>query len=292
MKIHYKDFIEENFLILDKEKQTPVSFELNQVQRKYFDILYEDYPDMEGVREIILKARQFGMSSLILALFTVDFLVRPYSISICISHRKDATELLFKKVKFYIESYCEKNSFDKKQLLKSDNKGLIENATNGSLFYVLTSGAKVGGRGGSARNLHLSEISFYQDTDKITAEEIVTATAQQVPQGKGMIFMETTGNTTEDYFHKEWERAYSEKTSAYTARFFSAKEGYTDEWLELKKKEFNDERKFKREYPMDPLDAFLSSGAAYFDTLILRKMLEVNAKPITEGRMSPSGEWI
>lgn len=153
----YKGFIEELFSILDRESQKPVPFRLNQVQEKYYQMLQEEYPNLEGAREIVLKARQEGLSSFVLALFAVDFLMEPYSVSICISHRKDATDLLFRKVKFYIESYCMKMGIDPKSLFKSDNKNMIENATNNAVFYIGTAGAKVGGRGGSCKNILFSE---------------------------------------------------------------------------------------------------------------------------------------
>ncbi len=108
MIINYKKFIEDNFAILDKDKQIPVPYKFNAVQDKYYNILMSENPEMDGVREIVLKARQEGMSSFILALFAVDFLLRPFSVSICISHRKDSTDLLFKKVKFYLTSYFQK----------------------------------------------------------------------------------------------------------------------------------------------------------------------------------------
>ena len=76
-----------------------------------------------------------------------------FSISICISHRKDATELLFKKVKFYIESYCAKRGFNPKDILLTDNKNMIENKLNKAMFYIGSAGTKVGGRGGSAKNI-------------------------------------------------------------------------------------------------------------------------------------------
>ncbi len=165
MKINYDKFIQENFEVMDKDTLVPIPFHFNAVQRKYIGILTAEYPEMEGIREIVLKARQEGMSSLILALFATDFLLRPYSVSICISHRKDATDVLFKKVKSYIDSYFRVLSIKNKippediakQFLKSDNRNLLENATNGAMFYIGTAGAKVGGRGGTARNILFSE---------------------------------------------------------------------------------------------------------------------------------------
>lgn len=161
-KINYKKFIEENFMILDRETQVPIPFKLNKVQNKYYQLLKDNYGGkLDGVRDIILKARQQGMSSFILALFTVDFLMRPHSVSVCISHRKDSTDFLFKKVKFYLDCYinrlAERTGKDvdvlKKEFFKSNNKNLLENELNGASFYILTAGAKVGGRGNSARNV-------------------------------------------------------------------------------------------------------------------------------------------
>ena len=300
IKVDYKKFIEDNFMILDRENQVPIPFVLNNVQDKYYQSLLEQYPDQEGMREIILKARQQGFSSFILALFAVDFLTRPYSISICISHRKDSTELLFKRVKFFIESYLIKVANSKgikytpevlKDFLKSDNKGMIENATNNALFYIGTAGSKVGGRGGSARNIHFSEAAFYQDTELITAKEIIIATAQQVPQGKGMIFIESTANGEGNFYHSEWERAFRGESS-YKPRFFGWQEFYTPEWVDEKRKEFPSDKMWKQEYPADPDEAFISSGSPYFDVEMLDKLYKEAPSPIAFGRVAPDGSFI
>lgn len=245
---NYRGFIEQYFAVLDAKTQVPIPFKLNPVQAKYYEIIQTEHPNMEGIRDIVLKARQEGMSSFVLALFTVDFLMMPYSVSICISHRKDSTDLLFKKVKFYIDSYCQKAGIDPKSILKTDNKNTIENAQNNAVFYIGTAGAKVGGRGGSARNILFSECAFFQDTELITAQEIVLGTAQQVPQGRGMIFIESTANGLGNYYQKTWEQA-SRGESAYKPRFFGWEEFYPKAWIEEKRKEFPNEAMFMQEYP-------------------------------------------
>jgi hypothetical protein len=305
MKINYRKFIFDNFKVLDRDKQIPVPFKLNVVQDKYLDILTNEYgPDMEGVREIVLKARQEGMSSFILALFTVDFLLRPYSVSVCISHRKDGTDLLFKKVKFYIQCYLENLSKKtgipveklEKDWMKSDNKNLLENAENNATFYIGTAGAKVGGRGGSARNILFSECAFYQDTELITAQEIVLGTSQQVPQGNGMIFIESTANGEGNYYHAEWERANlpadrdGRRHSIYRPRFFGWEEFYTEEWVEEKRKEFPNDKMWRQEYPRNPDEAFVTSGLPYFDNQILEAMRQSAPEPVNQGKFSPDGQ--
>lgn len=294
----YLEFIQKYFSVLHRDTQKPVPFEFNPVQAKYYRLLQEQYAGLDGVREIVLKARQEGMSSFILALFTVDFLMVPHSVSICISHRKDSTDLLFRKVKFYIESYCEKMKIDPKNLFKTDSKSLIENATNSAIFYIGTAGAKVGGRGGSAKNILFSEMAFYQDTEIITAREMVQGTAQQIPQGHGMVFIESTANGEGNFYQEEWERANLEpnrdgkRASAYTPRFFGWSEFYSKEWIEEKKLEFPDERMFKQEYPDNPDEAFIASGTPYFNTFVLDEMLKKKVQPIIMGRLAPDGQFL
>ena len=299
IKIDYKKFIEHYFMVIDREEQVPVPFVLNKVQGKYLEMLNREYPNQEGLREIILKARQQGFSSFILALFTADFIMRPYSVSICISHRRDSTELLFKKVRFYLESYLQKKAEEEKKIyteetlkswLASDNKGMITNSTNDATFYIGTAGAKVGGRGGSARNVHFSEASFYQDTEMLKAHEMILATAQQVPQGRGMIFIESTANGEGNYYHAEWERA-SEGKSVYKPRFFGWQEFYSTEWVEEKRKEFPSEKMAGQEYPYTPEEAFITSGSPYFNVLALNKMLDEKAEPTEYGRIAPDGHF-
>ena len=65
----YKRFIEDNLSIVNKNGQL-VRFILNDIQNKY--LLKATNND------IILKARQQGFSSLILALFTADFMDKDY----------------------------------------------------------------------------------------------------------------------------------------------------------------------------------------------------------------------
>lgn len=305
MKINYKKFIEDNFVVLDRDKLVPVPFKFNKVQNKYYDILNSQYSEMDGIREIILKARQEGISSFVLALFATDFLLRPYSISICISHRKDSTDILFKKVKSYLDSYfqilAKKNNMPAeiiaKQFLKSDNRNMLENATNSAMFYIGTAGAKVGGRGGTARNILFSECAFYQDTELVTAQEIVVGTAQQVPQDKGMIFIESTANGEGNYYQKTWEKANQfdtdgKRISAYRPQFFGWQEFYTEAWVQQKRKDFPNDMMWKQEYPNDPDEAFVASGSPYFNVLLLKEMLKTRPSPIRQGKFAADGQFI
>lgn len=230
-------------------------------------------------------------SSFILALFTVDFLTRPNSVSVCISYRSDETKRLFRRVHFYIESYCEKNGFDVRDYLSVDTKDELENATNNSYFYIGTAGAKVGGRGATVTNLHFSEAAFFEDTEKITAKEIIEATSQQVPQEHGMVFIESTGGNVGSYYQGEWERAKRQESN-YKPRFFAWNEFYSNEWIDKKKRDFSSEAEFKSHYPADEAEAFIFSGNPFFDSMILNQLRKEVIDPIFQGRLAPDGSFL
>src|SRR3990167_2712555 len=109
--MRYRSYIEDHFLIDEPKSGKLVPFKFRPVQEKYYNELVRDY-DIEKkgltvpVREIILKARREGFSSLVLALFAADDLMSEHPTeSLVISYRDDATQVFRKRYKTYITSY-------------------------------------------------------------------------------------------------------------------------------------------------------------------------------------------
>lgn len=183
LKLNYKKMIETGFDIVDKQGvRRP--FILNPVQNMYLDQLKAEYPDMQGIRENDLKARQEGFSALIDAIFTVDFLALENVGGQIISHKTQETEVLMKRVSFYIDSWCEKRGLDRSNILKVDSMHYLE-TYRGSYLFIGTAGAKTLGRGGTLQNLHWSEVGFYPNTAILNAEKLVSPAEQQVLTGTG-----------------------------------------------------------------------------------------------------------
>ena len=68
--INYQAFIEKNFQIINKQGKIQ-PFILNNVQDRYYVGLASHYgKNVEGVRDIILKARKEGISSIVLAMLS------------------------------------------------------------------------------------------------------------------------------------------------------------------------------------------------------------------------------
>lgn len=85
-------------------------------------------------------------SSLILAIFTYDFLFKKNSISMSLSYETGAAEKLLDKVKLYIK--------DLGVPMKYNSRNEMYNETMGSTFYIGTAAALTTGRGQTITNLH------------------------------------------------------------------------------------------------------------------------------------------
>lgn len=246
----YKRFIEDFFQIIDKERNI-VDFKLNPIQEKFVT------QDSSGQRDVILKARQQGFSSVILALFTVDFLIKPNSRNIIVADEKENAEEMLEKVKFYIESYeykMAKKHPGFKVPLKYSSKYELYNEFTKSRYTIGTALKTEFGRSKTITNLHLSEAAFYRNMENLLAGAMQAV----VPNGRTII--ETTANGF-NYFKKFWDRSTNDETG-FNPIFYKASAFYTKEVLIQKEKELG--RKFRQEYPENPLEAFITSGEGFF----------------------------
>lgn len=240
--VDYKGFIEKYFTITTINGEI-VPMKLNDVQSFYYDMILKEYgAGLAPIRENILKSRRFGFSSLIDAIFCVDFIlgeigVTNLSNSSVYSYRQKDTDELFKRVNQFIDSYLliaysggqlhYENPNDRKALpalrarfLKKDVGGTIIEGQNGSVYDCLTAGAKVSGRGGTRQNIHWSEVAFYNNTEILDARELVVGAEKQVSDGIGKIFRETTGNVADNFFAEEYQ-AGKEGRSLFKSRFLA-----------------------------------------------------------------------
>lgn len=246
----------QRFDIVNKEGQT-VSFVPNQFQELF-------YNSMSG-KDVILKARQIGFSSLILAIFTLDFLLKENSRSVCISHDSPSSQKLLDRVKFFLAS-AEKKGLDLK--LKYNSRNEMVNADKNSTFYIGAAGSKSFGRGDTLTNLHLSEFAFYDDPQAMLASTLQAV----VPTGR--VIIESTANGM-NFFKEFWDKTKVGETGFKTHFFDNS--FYSKEFLEQKRRELAE--LYPQEYPETDVEAFLSSGNPFFDQEALKAYLVNVAKP-------------
>lgn len=271
--LQYLWVIEKFFLIDDAKTGKLVPFKLRKVQLRYFRMLLKDYPDdRDPIREIILKARKEGFTSLILAIFAAACILSDDPIRLMeISYKADSTRQHFNRFCVYIESFCAYHGIDYKKFVSTtDNNEVVFNH-NRATFFVGTASARTGERGGTVHGILFSEAAHYPDTENMAAAEIVEASSQQMDNESGMIFIETTANGFGNFFQLMWTQAEEGKIR-HKPRFFGWREMYTPEQFEVIKAGFSDKGLIPQEYPETPMEAFVHSGRPVFDQSMLTRL--------------------
>lgn len=296
--MRYKQFIEENFLIDEPKSGQLVPFKFRPIQDKYYNELVKDY-DVENkgvgapVREMILKARREGFSSLVLALFAADDMTQDNPTeTLVISYKDDATDTFRKRYRVFVTSaYATQAGYKPedvqqnpaildqmaKQYLSQDGSE-IEIKENKAHFYCGTASARVGGRGGVLQKLLFSEEAFYPDTENMAATEIVDGTIRQIDVSSGWVFRESTANGYGNYYERTWTLSVAGETR-FKPRFYGWREMYNDEEYKLIASEFTDKHMLKQEYPETAEEAFIASGSSYFDNEMIFNYLKKTVEP-------------
>ena len=175
--------IEETLLVQDKVTSKIVDFKLNNEQRQV-DL------NLTG-RDIVIKGRQFGMSTWKVARQVIKCLVHHNFNAVMVSHNAKATEKLLKKAFFFIDNY--KGPSTK---LKTRNTNTITFLRTNSTLSIGTAGSADFGVGDTIHDLHCSEIPRWPNP-----EELTRGLFQAVPDN-GELTLEATGRQAGSFFHK------------------------------------------------------------------------------------------
>jgi len=264
---------------------------LNQAQQLYL----EKNPKLQtfrGNREIILKARQMGFTTLIAAKMFLDTVNIPNTESIMVAQDETNAKKLFNLIKRFNENLPP----ELKRKVGTDSVTKLEFSEINSVFTVGWAGSAKLGRGGTLNNVHFSEAAFYTD-----AGPLISGLLESVPLD-GNVFMESTANGVGNYFCQEYRDA-EEGNSIYKARFFpwyidpayniplDDEEEFspTDEEFKLidlydltfgqlkwrrykvlalrntRREGTSEEGEFPQEYPINAQEAFLTTGVGFFN---------------------------
>jgi len=257
----YEKFIEARLEIIDKQGKD-VPFVLNSSQKLFIE--------KATGKDIILKARQQGFSSLIGGIFMGDFLLDHNSHTVVVADNSDNAIGLLDRVKYYLESYERQTGM--KIPLKYNSKYELANEVINSKYQIGTAENTEFGRSKTIKNLHLSEAAFYKSLKKILAG------ADNAVRPDGRTIIETTANGFNE-FKEFWDESVLGNTG-FNPLFFAASLFYDKKYLE-KKMQSNREL-YKQEYPETPEEAFITSGQQYFDREALQRYLNVVKEPLTE----------
>lgn len=280
------------YYIVDKSGKKEV-FKCNSAQKHLYNNMW--------YCNIILKARQLGMSTFICLLFLDRCLFNSNVSAGILAHTLDDASHMFKRVKFAYD--CLPQEIRSLRTASTDSARELVFSNNSSLRVGTSM------RGSTFQYLHISEFGKISATDPNKAREIVTGSLNTIASGQ-FVFIESTAEGREGYFYdmcKDAQDKQKQKTKLtkldYRFHFFPWYEDMTytleedvtipeslDKYFDdLKekgivltesqknwyvKKHAIQQDDMKREYPATPDESFEVSitGAYYANQMTLTRM--------------------
>ena len=197
----------ENLYVINTKSDGKRIFKLSRAQRHFLENMRH--------RNIILKSRQLGFSTLITLWILDEILFSTNKEAIAIAHIKEGmTDIFDKKAKFAIMNLPDeiKRIFNFKT--SSKTKLQVEFG-DGS---VSSFGVSLSGRSGTYHYVHISEYAKLSKQFPQRAEEVITGTLPAVPFD-GRVFMESTAEGSTGSFYDMYYDALKNKNKGIEALF-------------------------------------------------------------------------
>ena len=288
--------------IRDKRTGRYVPFVLNRPQRKAMAIMEEQRRRGEPIRIVMLKARQWGGSTLIqMYMAWIQIIHRENWHSFICAHVKDTSATIRGMYSRMLGNYpTEYWPCEEPPQFNSYERSLNTRVISGRDCRVTLGSceSQEAARGNDIAMAHLSEVAFWRDTNQRSPEDFIRSVCSGIPlEPLTVIALESTANGVGNYFHSEWLRA-KQGESAYRpvfvpwyeidmyrlelksyedkARVISQMDDYEMHlwemgctlgqiaWYHAKRREMSSHRAMMAEYPTDDIEAFINTANDVF----------------------------
>jgi hypothetical protein len=161
-------------------------------------------------RNIVLKARQLGITTYIAARYFLDTITRPGTMTVQVAHSQESAEEIFRIVHRFLENLPERTQHSALYTSHANVHQIVFTRLDSE--YRVETADENAGRGLTIHNLHCSEVARWQRG----AAEALASLRAAVPKD-GTIVLESTPNGAGGLFYEEWQRA---EETGYTKHFF------------------------------------------------------------------------
>ncbi|HZR57147.1 MAG TPA: terminase [Terriglobales bacterium] len=276
-----QDLLIEGLLKVRNKDRKLVRLKPNRAQREFSRTCTK--------RNIVLKARQMGITTYVAARFFVQTITQPGTVTVQVAHNQDSAEEIFQIVHRFWENLPE--GMQRGALVRSRASiRQIAFPRLDSEYRIATAADANAGRGMTIHNLHCSEVARWPRD----GEESLASLRAAVPED-GNIVIESTPNGAGGVFYEEWQRT---SETGYARHFFpwwyedayrnekygtlgirtseedglAHRYGLVDEQLAWRRINRAQLRGLAaQEYAEDPVSCFRASGECVFDLEIIEQ---------------------
>src|SRR3989442_978792 len=171
----------------------------------------QEYGRKCGRRNVVLKARQLGVTTYVAARFFIKTITQPGTVTVQVAHDQESAEEIFRIVHRFWENLPEGMQTGALMTSRANVRQIVFPRVD-SEYRVATAADPNAGRGMTIHNVHCSEVARWPGDGAETLSSLRSA----VP-GNGEIVLESTPNGAGGVFYDEWQRA---DETGYVRHFF------------------------------------------------------------------------
>jgi len=310
--------------IKDKINSKNVPLVLNKPQRRLLAVMEKQRVACKPVRVILLKARQWGGSTLVQMYLAWMQLVRHTGWNSLICGHLHVTSKGLKRMYNLLLRHYPRELLDDDEpprFTKLEGQPNVQQLESRDALIITGSARSEDAvRGYDIAMAHLSEVAFWQDSTMHNPDDVVRSVCGSVAlKPETVIVLESTANGVGDYFHSEWLRArmgrsdkepvfvpwheidiYSQPVDDVQALWDAMDEyertlwddGCTLEqvnWYHHKRREYRDQQQMMAEFPSSASEAFVATGRCPFVPGDLDRMEQDCRQPVFTGDIQGEG---
>ena len=291
----------EKFLVVRSRNGRPSWLKANAVQTAF--------EERRGEHNIVLKARQMGLTTWAAARFFIRTITQPGSLTLEVAHTRESAEEIFRIVHRFLDWLPDQLRNGPLRTARA-NAGQIVFPEIDSQYRVVSAGERNAGRGLTVQNLHCSELARWPGDP---AETLAGLRASMTPAAD--MILESTPEGAGGCFYEEWQKAGE---TGMVRHFFpwwmerryrgqaAALDSLSNEERELMKREGLDLGQIgyrrqirsnfrglaRQEYAEDEESCFISSGNSVFEMDRIEERIKELPEPAERRRNGDLEVWL
>jgi hypothetical protein len=262
-----------------------------------------------GAHNIVLKARQVGLTTWAAARFFLKTITRPGTLTLQVAHTQESAEEIFRIVHRFLDYLPDRLRTGCLRTSRANVRQIVFPALD-SEYRVVSAGERNAGRGLTVQNLHCSELARWPGDP---AEILAGLRAALAPDGEEIL--ESTPNGIGGCFYEEWQTAPETGTVRHFFPWWMERRyrtkaidenSLTDEERTLmashhltlaqigfrRKMQANFRAMARQEFAEDPESCFRASGESVFELAAIEQRLASAPAPLKLRRNGELEIWL